>query len=362
MNGWGQNGWTGGQYSLWRVLLGLGVLSLAVRQLATAGGDPVSVVITLAALTLSTAVIVGWWDSPAAALLATVTAGLIVQDSGLSPRLWPLVAMLLLHAVAPPAPFGSRMARGRVNPDGDWQLPVWLHAASWFVLLAATVLAVFDTGPDDTVWTELANRGGVVTATILAASPRTRRLAWLIAGLTWVGLACGGMADWWLSGLAPAWLLSADPAWIPDGRHRDNRSGPAWLFYDGHCGLCHRCVRLVLSEDRREDTIRLAPLQGAAFSEMVESSVRERLPDSIVLVTPAGEVLCRSAAVLELGRLLGGCWRMAAGISRVIPRPLADLVYRLVATIRHRLFGRPTEACPLIPDELRGRFDLRYDE
>ena len=108
MNGWGQNGWTGGQYSLWRVLLGLGVLLLAVRQLATAEGDPVTVVITLTALTLSTAVIVGWWDSPAAALLATVTAGLIVQDSGLSPRLWPLVAMLLLHAVAPPAPFGSR--------------------------------------------------------------------------------------------------------------------------------------------------------------------------------------------------------------------------------------------------------------
>ncbi|GIS59168.1 MAG: hypothetical protein CM1200mP2_13930 [Planctomycetaceae bacterium] len=73
----------------------LGVLSLAVRQLAPAGGDPVSVVITLTALTLSTAVIVGWWDSPAAALLATVTAGLIFQDSDLSPRLWPLVAMLL---------------------------------------------------------------------------------------------------------------------------------------------------------------------------------------------------------------------------------------------------------------------------
>ena len=362
MNGWGQNGWTGGQYSLWRVLLGLGVVSLAVRQLATAGGDPVTLVTALTALTLSTAVIVGWWDSPAAALLATVTAGLIVQDSALSPRLWPLVAMLVLHAVAPPAPYGSRMARGRINPDGDWRLPAWLHAGGWIVLLTASVLAVFDADLDETGWTNLANRVGVVTATILAAAPRTRRLAWLIVGLTWIGVAWTGVVDWWLAGLVPAWLLSGDPTWVPAGRHQDNRSGPAWLFYDGHCGLCHRCVRLVLSEDRREDTIRLAPLQGAAFPEMVEPSVRERLPDSIVLVTPSGEALCRSAAVLELGRLLGGSWRLASGFARMIPRPLADLAYRLVATIRHRLFGRPAEACPLIPDELRGRFDLRHDE
>ena len=216
--------------------------------------------------------------------------------------------------------------------------------------------------PDGITWTDLANRAGVVTATILAPAPRTRRLAWLNVGLTWIGVCWTGVADWWLAGLVPAWLLSSDPGWVPGGSHRHDRPGPAWLFYDDHCGLCHRCVRLVLAEDRREDTIRLAPLQGAAFSEMVEESVRERLPDSIVLVTPTGRVLCRSAAILELGRLLGGCWRLAAGFARLIPRPLADLAYRLVAAIRHRLFGRPTEACPLIPAELRERFDLRYDE
>ncbi|GIS59167.1 MAG: hypothetical protein CM1200mP2_13920 [Planctomycetaceae bacterium] len=169
------------------------------------------------------------------------------------------------------------------------------------------------------------------------------------------------MADWWLSGLAPAWLLSADPAWFP------RRSSPGQPIGAGLAVLRRTLrpvsplVRLVLSEDRREDTIRLAPLQGAAFSEMVESSVRERLPDSIVLVTPAGEVLCRSAAVLELGRLLGGCWRMAAGISRVIPRPLADLVYRLVATIRHRLSASHRSVSADSP-RIAGRFDLRYDE
>jgi predicted DCC family thiol-disulfide oxidoreductase YuxK len=253
------------------------------------------------------------------------------------------------------------MARGRVDPDGGWRLPGWLYLGTWMVLLVATVLTVFDPHPDGASWTSLANRCGVVATTILAPSPRTRRLAWLVAGLTWVGVVLTGTPGWWLAGLVPAWLLAGDPAWLPPGRHRDG-PGRAWLFYDGGCGLCHRCVRLVLAEDRREAPIRLAPLGGTAFSETIEASVRQQLPDSIVLVTPDGRILDRSDALFELARLLGGWWRLAAAALWLIPRPLADAAYRLVAAIRYRLFGRPAESCPLLPPEFRERFDLRCDE
>jgi pilus assembly protein CpaC len=42
--------------------------------------------------------------------------------------------------------------------------------------------------------------------------------------------------------------------------------------------------------------------------------------------------------------------------------PGIDVGYRLVAAIRFRIFGRTSAACPLLPPELRERFDLRYDE
>jgi len=42
----------------------------------------------------------------------------------------------------------------------------------------------------------------------------------------------------------------------------------------------------------------------------------------------------------------------------VVPRPLRDRLYDLVARTRYRLFGREDEACPVIPEELRSRFDL----
>jgi predicted DCC family thiol-disulfide oxidoreductase YuxK len=86
------------------------------------------------------------------------------------------------------------------------------------------------------------------------------------------------------------------------------------------------------------------------------------LPDSIVVVTPDGQVLCRSAAVLEFARLLGGSWRLAAIAARLVPRPAADLAYRVIAAIRHRLFDRPSQSCPLLSPELRDRFDLRHVE
>ena len=41
----------------------------------------------------------------------------------------------------------------------------------------------------------------------------------------------------------------------------------------------------------------------------------------------------------------------------VVPAFLADLVYDGVARLRYRIFGRRDEACPRLPEDLRGRFD-----
>ena len=60
-------------------------------------------------------------------------------------------------------------------------------------------------------------------------------------------------------------------------------------------------------------------------------------------------------AALAIGRYLGGSWAGLAAIAGLVPRPLRDLVYRLVARIRYRTFGR-YDACPLPPVGQRSRF------
>jgi predicted DCC family thiol-disulfide oxidoreductase YuxK len=81
------------------------------------------------------------------------------------------------------------------------------------------------------------------------------------------------------------------------------------------------------------------------------------LPDSIVLLTATGETLTRSAAVLHILDRLGGAWRLLGCLARLFPRPLRDFVYDRVAAVRHKLFARPADVCPVIPAHLRARFD-----
>lgn len=128
------------------------------------------------------------------------------------------------------------------------------------------------------------------------------------------------------------------------------------VFYDGTCGLCHGWVRFLLRWDRHGDRFRYAPLQGETWVARVSSERRRELPDSVVIHTAQGDLLVESRGVIHLLWRLGGGWKVVAGLLWIVPRPLRNLGYRGVAAIRHRLFRRPRELCPIIPAELRERF------
>jgi predicted DCC family thiol-disulfide oxidoreductase YuxK len=134
-------------------------------------------------------------------------------------------------------------------------------------------------------------------------------------------------------------------------------STPEMLFYDGHCGLCHRAVKFVLKHDKTGKAFRFAPLQGEKFSALVPASERAMLPDSVIVRTADGVLLVRSAAFIHILRRLGGGWRVLATILAVVPRALRDAAYDFVARVRYRIFGRRDEVCPIVPAELRKRFD-----
>lgn len=118
------------------------------------------------------------------------------------------------------------------------------------------------------------------------------------------------------------------------------------VFYDGECALCHRFVLFVLKHDKQA-IFRFAPLQGEAAGREVDL-----LADSVVVKTADGDLLVYSSAVVYVLRELG-----FSGAARVLELiPLRDFAYRLVAKVRKQIFGRRTKWCPIVPDELRGRF------
>jgi predicted DCC family thiol-disulfide oxidoreductase YuxK len=132
---------------------------------------------------------------------------------------------------------------------------------------------------------------------------------------------------------------------------------PDLLFYDGYCGLCHRAVQFVLREDREGAAFRFAPLQGETFQRLIATEVRQTLPDSVVVMAAGGQLYVRSDAFLRILRRLGGGWNILAGVLNVVPRGLRDLVYDFVARVRFRIFGRRQDLCPVMPPQVRARFD-----
>ncbi len=137
------------------------------------------------------------------------------------------------------------------------------------------------------------------------------------------------------------------------------------LLYDGACGLCAASVRFVLRHEREPRNLRFAPLDGA-FGR----AVRARHPgldavDSVVWLEGPGKlgpygaddvperVHVRSAAALKVAEHLGGAWRLAL-VLRLVPAPLRDAVYAIVARHRHRIV--PADACPLPPPAAADRF------
>lgn len=130
----------------------------------------------------------------------------------------------------------------------------------------------------------------------------------------------------------------------------------ATIFYDGHCGLCHRWVKFVVPRDPSGDRFVFAPLQGEFIKQTLRDEQIATLPDSIVLVSPDGTLKTKSDAVLAILSQLGGGWKVLAGLGRIVPGFLRDWTYDRVASVRHKLFKQPNEACPLMPPELRERF------
>lgn len=130
------------------------------------------------------------------------------------------------------------------------------------------------------------------------------------------------------------------------------------VFYDGDCGFCSHAVRAVLEADH-DLRFHFAPLQGPTAA-----ALRTRHPelptdlDSMLYVEREGgdeRVYVRADAVIRLcERLDAPAFRRFAWF-RHLPRPLADLAYRVFARNRLRV-SRRLGACPVPSPAERSRF------
>lgn len=116
------------------------------------------------------------------------------------------------------------------------------------------------------------------------------------------------------------------------------------LFFDGHCNLCNGTVDWLIRRDSR-NRLTFASLQGSTAQERLGPRASDPSDYDTVVYLREGQAYQKSTAILMALGDLGGAWVMLK-VFLVVPAPLRDVLYRLVARHRYRLFGR-RETCRL---------------
>jgi predicted DCC family thiol-disulfide oxidoreductase YuxK len=124
------------------------------------------------------------------------------------------------------------------------------------------------------------------------------------------------------------------------------------VFFDGVCGLCDRSVRMLVAMDRHR-RLRYAPLQGETARELL--ATRDGQDFSSIVFWENGSRYERSSAVWRILRVIGGVWGVCGVVLRLVPPPLRDFGYHVIARNRYSWFGRH-ETCRLPTPEERGLF------
>ena len=128
------------------------------------------------------------------------------------------------------------------------------------------------------------------------------------------------------------------------------------LLFDGLCGFCDKSVQHIFKYDKK-GTMMFAPLQSDFAKAVLERHPRFKSVDSMLVVEHHGDketLYVRSAAALRIASYLGGIHRVAS-VGRILPPKVRDLLYKLVAKNRYRLFGKK-DACPIPTKEQRARY------
>lgn len=159
-----KNGWTGGQYSVYRSLFGaylaihyfrlvpwgpelfskngllpgpsLSPLAHLFPNVLAIWDSPFFVQALLVGATcLSLLLAIGLWDRAAAGLLWYVGACFLGRNPLISNPALPYIGWLLLaHAFLPEAPRGSLMARIRGKSNDDWRMTPSIYLVAWIVM------------------------------------------------------------------------------------------------------------------------------------------------------------------------------------------------------------------------------------
>jgi predicted DCC family thiol-disulfide oxidoreductase YuxK len=123
------------------------------------------------------------------------------------------------------------------------------------------------------------------------------------------------------------------------------------ILFDGTCAFCERSVRFIATRDH--GYFKFGASQNPEGRALLAQYGTSREATRSLVLIEDDEISLRSTAVLKIARRMTAPWRWAS-VFLLVPRPIRDAVYRVVAAIRHRIAGE-SNACDIPPPEIRAR-------
>lgn len=124
------------------------------------------------------------------------------------------------------------------------------------------------------------------------------------------------------------------------------------LVYDGDCGFCNRSVQFILSHERRRRDLLFVP-RASDLGRTIRQHFGLEAVESMLWIDN-GSAKIESEAALRAAAYVGG-WSRAAVLAYMIPRPLRNWAYRVIAKNRHQISGTPRK-CVVLTEEQKPRF------
>lgn len=125
------------------------------------------------------------------------------------------------------------------------------------------------------------------------------------------------------------------------------------ILFDGVCNFCNYWVRFALKRDQKQKLL-FGTLQGKTAQTVLPlHGINEKEIASVVFIEN-GKLWQNSSAVLRICMHLSGAWKLFYAFM-IIPAPIRDFIYRIIAQNRYRWFGK-RENC-MVPDaSIKQRF------
>ena len=116
------------------------------------------------------------------------------------------------------------------------------------------------------------------------------------------------------------------------------------LLLDGDCGLCNRLAIFIDKRKKTEKELTYLSIESEEGQKIINSfPTKQRDADTVYLIRN-GNAFIRSAAGIRLLLYLKWYYAMWYPFCWLVPLPLRDIVYRIIARYRHKFFKKP-EVC-----------------